>query len=286
MFHYGEIDNLHERCSGRLPENQFYCLLQLVHQRRGKVPRPPHRTRSVSTPEFIFGLSLRQDMSIRQLGQLMWDIYQFDCFTQLLKKKRLSNTLNLYRVLCQRFVNRDGLKSWIKSSQNLLVEVTKCLLWFDDEELVHLFMNSILTAYPVNQPNFVIMKMAESMELAQQFIRNLPSAREAISNLLDQRFVAITQELDRAFEPDWIMPSAVFPDLSVVHNFLRSSAQQMTYANFSSTDEAKTHPSCLRLDLLTGTPSKSVSKAKDSKRSAKFSKSTVAKMAIPRKKPF
>ena len=180
---------------------------------------------------------LLEKLPIQELGQLMWTVYQSD-IKELPSLKKFSATLKLYVDLCRKFVIKEDLIHWIKSASNMLIETTSCLLWLGDKQSFLLFTNKMLVTYPSNKPNAVITRIAKSTEI-RQLIEKFPHSREPFCRFLKQRASIIREELEREAELVWKMPSTNLPGHPVVQNFLRSSVQQMTYANFGKTEEAQ-----------------------------------------------
>ena len=176
-------------------------------------------------PNGIF-TSLFEKMSIQQLARLIWNVYQADV-KEVKSLKNFPTTLNWYRVLCHQFVEKCDVKSWCKLAGNMLIQTTKSLLWFGDDSF-SVFTDKILKDHPDDEPNDVILKIAESADIREL---PFPRVRESLCRLLELRVSAVTKVLEK---------SAVrLPKHPKVENFLRSSSQKMTYANFDNKEEAQ-----------------------------------------------
>ena len=180
--------------------------------------------KSTLFPNDLF-TSLFEKMSTQELAHLIWNVYQTN--VKEVSLKYFPTTLNWYRVLCQQFVDKCDVKSWCKLAGNMLIQTTKSLLWFGDDSF-SVFTDKILKAHPDDEPNGVILKIAESADIREL---PFPRVRESLCRLLELRVSAVTKVLEK---------SAVrLPKHPKVENFLRSSSQKMTYANFDNKEEAQ-----------------------------------------------
>ena len=175
--------------------------------------------------------TLFEKMPTQELASLIWKIYQADA-KEVHSLKNAPTALNLYRDLCQKFVDKCDVKSWCKLPGNMLIQTTNSLLWLEDESF-SVFTDKILKAHPDDEPNGVILKIAESADIRK--LPLFPRARQSLRRLLELRVSAIRKVLEKnAATGRWILP-----EHPRVEEFLRSSAQKMAYANFSSTEKAK-----------------------------------------------
>ncbi len=176
--------------------------------------------------------SLFDKLPAQGLAHLIVDIYQADA-KEVPCLKKFHTTLNLYRDVCHRFVDKEDMVSWLKSADDMVIETTKSLLWLDDEAVLA-FIDKIAAAYPAEEPNDIVHRIAKSVDIVETF----PQSRNAVCRLVESRLSAVTQFLEKEAVEAWRIPSASVAGHSVVEEFLRSTAQQMTYANFSSTEKA------------------------------------------------
>ena len=177
-------------------------------------------------PNDLFA-SLFEKMPVQELARLIWNVYQADV-KEVPSLKKFSIVLNVYRELCQQFVNKCDV-TWYKSPSNTLVETAKSLLWLGDE-FFSAFGDKILAAHPVDEPNDVILKIAKSADI-RELSDSFPPVRESLRRLLELRVSAITEIFEKEV--------ARLPEHPKVEDFLRSSDQRMTYANFKSAEEAQ-----------------------------------------------
>ena len=169
---------------------------------------------------------LFEKMPVQELARLIWNIYQADV-KEVQSLKKFPSVLNVYRKLCQQFVNKCDVML-CELPCNMLVETAKSLLWLGDESF-SLFTDKIIAAHRVDKPNCIILKIAESADI-RELSDSFPPARESLRRLLELRVSTVTKVLQK--EDVWL------PEHPKVEKFLRSSDQKMTYANFSSTEEA------------------------------------------------
>ena len=169
---------------------------------------------------------LFEKMPVQELARLIWNIYQADV-KEVQSLKKYPSVLNVYRKLCQQFVNKCDVML-CELPCNMLVETAKSLLWLGDESF-SLFTDKIIAAHRVDKPNCIILKIAESADI-RELSDSFPPARESLRRLLELRVSTVTKVLQK--EDVWL------PEHPKVEKFLRSSDQKMTYANFSSTEEA------------------------------------------------
>ena len=185
-------------------------------------------------PNDLFA-SLFEKMPVQELARLIWNVYQADV-KEVPSLKKFSIVLNVYRELCQQFVNKCDV-TWYKSPSNTLVETAKSLLWLGDE-FFSAFGDKILAAHPVDEPNDVILKIAKSADI-RELTESFPPARESLCHLFELRVSAVTEVLEKIADNAWRIPNCSLPEHPNVEDFLRSSSQKMVYADFRSTEKAQ-----------------------------------------------
>ena len=166
-------------------------------------------------------IPIYQKIPVQELAHLISNVYQA-LKDEVLSLREIPTALNLYRELCQQFVNKSEVISWCKMPDSKLVETAESLLWIGDESF-SIFADKILAAHPIYLPNDVIRKIAESdriLKLSDSF----PPARESLCRLLQLRVSAV-MEFFKEKHP-------------AVHEFLLSPALHLAYAHFRSTHEA------------------------------------------------
>lgn len=180
-------------------------------------------------------------LAIKQLADLMVDVYQWDV-KELSSLKDFSSSLHLYRNLCRQFIARNDVTSWTwllewrwNTTNNMLIETVTCLLWLGDDQCLSDLADKILSIYPDNEPNSVILRILQSVEI-EKLVGSIPRASDFLCRLSELRTCAVTAILAAL---SWRMPNASLPGHPNVQAFLRSSTEKMTYANFISREQAE-----------------------------------------------
>ena len=184
--------------------------------------------------------SLLSKMGMQELSHLAWDVYQLDV-KDTTSLKSYPKTLNTYRNLYLRLLDageksRDWISNWTEpNADNMLIETTSCLLWLGDDNLNSLFTNFILTS---SEPNVIISTIIKS-EAVLKLARSLLHAKDSLCAILEKRLLADART--------WVMPHVNLPEHPTVQEFLHSSDKEMTYANFSSREQASEFSNVLNL---------------------------------------
>ena len=206
------------------------CFLFSIREEKAFYSRRPEQNSTLFGSDLF--TSLLDKMPVQELARLICQVYQADEVPCL---RKIPTALNLYSELCRQFVDKSDASLWSALPGNLLVETAKSLFWLGD---VSDFLEKILAAHPVGEPNDVVVKIVESADI-RQLSDSLPRVRESLIRLLELRVSAVTEVLDKEAATTWQIPNVSLPEHPVVEEFLRSSDQQMTYANFNCTEKAQ-----------------------------------------------
>ena len=185
-------------------------------------------------PNDLFA-SLFEKMPVQELARLIWNVYQADV-KEVPTLKKFPTVLNVYRELCEQFVNKCDV-AWCRLPNNMLVETAKSLLWLKDDSF-SAFGDKIMTSHPDDEPNDVILKIAKSADI-RELTDSFPPAQESLCHLLELRVSAVTEVLEKIADNSWRIPNCSLPEHPNVEDFLRSSSQKMVYADFRSTEKAQ-----------------------------------------------
>ena len=166
-------------------------------------------------------IPIYQKIPVQELAHLISNVYQA-LKDEVLSLREIPTALNLYRELCQQFVNKSEVISWCKMPDSKLVETAESLLWIGDESF-SIFADKILAAHPIYLPNDVIRKIAESDDILK-LSDSFPPARESLCRLLQLRVSAVMEFFKEKHPAE--------------HESLLSPALHLAYADFRSTHEA------------------------------------------------
>ena len=190
-----------------------------------------HRT----DPNSTLFTSLFDKLPVQELARLIGIVYQANS-NEVSCLKKSPTALNLYRQLCRQFIDKCDVTSWSELSDCLLVRTTKSLLWLGDESFL-VFTDKILASHPIGKPNGVILKIANLVKIHEL---PFPRARESLCRLLELRVSALKGILEKENSASpWRIPDVSLPEHPVVEQFLHSTDQQMTYANFVNAEKAQ-----------------------------------------------
>ena len=173
-------------------------------------------------------------MSLQRLTSLMNTIY-----TEEPNVKQIPNLLDFCRTLGISFINRPELREYLKSFGNVVVtNLFLYMCWTGSNQT--LFAQKILAVYLEQLDSPLITKIVGSPEIQKVIATAPPENREAFLMLLDRKISTLSAKVKVPVpEFSWKQPNASFPSCPPVQEFLRSSNETMTYANFPSIAEAR-----------------------------------------------
>lgn len=151
--------------------------------------------------------------------------------------KRIVDTDNLYRKICQILVRRDlvNVRSTSANGDSILIDVIKSLVWFNDSSILHSFTRQI--TIPTVDNNVSLQAIATSTAVWHACLATV-EGQKVLETIVDCRLRELSLLKPPVFS--WEQADAVMPTYPEIESFLRSSQLSTTYSRkFANVNEAR-----------------------------------------------